>query len=75
MGSKIHLKNINDQNFVHFMRGYDKGGLRQRLLRYVIDMDLDQNLKQKFIWVKIEIWVSLIQKIRKITQLVLIYLY
>ena len=24
-GSKNHLKNINDQNFVHFMRGYDKG--------------------------------------------------
>ena len=25
MGNKNHLKNINYQNFVHFMRGYDKG--------------------------------------------------
>ena len=25
MGNKNHLKNINDQNFEHFMRGYDKG--------------------------------------------------
>ena len=31
LGNKNHLKNINDQNFVHFMRGlrqrggYDKG--------------------------------------------------
>ena len=25
MGNKNHLKNINDQNFTHFMRGYDKG--------------------------------------------------
>ena len=23
--NKNHLKNINDQNFSHFMRGYDKG--------------------------------------------------
>ena len=29
-GNKKHLKNINDQNFAHFMRG-----LRQRLLRYM----------------------------------------
>ena len=26
MDNKNHLKNINDQNFAHFMRGYDKGG-------------------------------------------------
>ena len=25
LGNKNHLKNINDQNFAHFMRGYDKG--------------------------------------------------
>ena len=25
LGNKNHLKNINDQNFSHFMRGYDKG--------------------------------------------------
>ena len=24
--NKNHLKNINDQNFSHFMRGYEKGG-------------------------------------------------
>ena len=29
LDNKNHLKNINDQNFAHFMRG-----LRQRLLRY-----------------------------------------
>ena len=23
--NKNHLKNINDQNYAHFMRGYDKG--------------------------------------------------
>ena len=28
LGNKNHLKNINDQNFAHFMRGYDKGFLR-----------------------------------------------
>ena len=31
LGNKNHLKNINDQNFEHFMRGYDKGELRQRI--------------------------------------------
>ena len=25
LGNKNHLKNINDQNFAYFMRGYDKG--------------------------------------------------
>ena len=25
MDNKNHLKNINEQNFEHFMRGYDKG--------------------------------------------------
>ena len=25
LANKNHLKNINDQNFAHFMRGYDKG--------------------------------------------------
>ena len=25
LGNKNYLKNINDQNFAHFMRGYDKG--------------------------------------------------
>ena len=27
--NKNHLKNINDQNFSHFMRGYDKGGYKK----------------------------------------------
>ena len=26
LDNKNHLKSINDQNFSHFMRGYDKGG-------------------------------------------------
>ena len=30
MGNKNHLKNINNKNFAHFMRG-----LRQRFLQYV----------------------------------------
>ena len=25
LGNKNNLKNINDQNFAHFMGGYDKG--------------------------------------------------
>ena len=25
MGNKNKLKNINEQNFAHFIRGYDKG--------------------------------------------------
>ena len=25
LGNRNHLKNINYQNFAHFMRGYDKG--------------------------------------------------
>ena len=25
MGNKNHIKNINNQNFAHFIRGYDKG--------------------------------------------------
>ena len=32
MGNKNHLKNINDQNFSHFMRGYDKGFYGSRLI-------------------------------------------
>ena len=35
VNNKNHLKNINDQNFVHFMRGLRQRGLRQRLLRYI----------------------------------------
>ena len=33
------------------------------------------NLETKLVWVKIEIWVSPIREIRKITQLVLLFLY
>ena len=43
LGNKNHPKNINDQNFSYFMRGYDKGGLRQRLLRYVVMTYVDSS--------------------------------
>ena len=38
LGNKNRLKNINDQNFAHFMRGYDKGFYGNQLFSYIFNL-------------------------------------
>ena len=44
MGNKNHLKNINDQNFAHFMRGYNKGGYDKGFYGMQMSLQLIQEI-------------------------------